>query len=54
MDAPTNQPLNYFFAAFFAALAFTVALDLAGLALPKLPAKVLPFLVLMSPRPIVV
>jgi hypothetical protein len=39
-------------AAFLAANAFTVAADFAGLALPKLPANIFPFFVLMSPRPI--
>jgi hypothetical protein len=42
----------FFSAAFLAANAFTVAADFAGLVLPKLPANVFPFFVLMSPRPI--
>jgi hypothetical protein len=48
-----NVKLNYDLvsAAFLAAAAFTVAADFAGLVLPKLPANVFPFLVLMSPRP---
>lgn len=41
---------GYFFASFLGA-AFLAA-GFAGLALPKLPAKVFPFLVLISPRPI--
>lgn len=37
---------------FFAAAFFAAVFVFAGLVLPKLPAKVFPFLVLISPRPI--
>ena len=55
-----KKPVDYFvqpvseenYLVFFAAAFFAAVFVFAGLVLPKLPAKVFPFLVLISPRPI--
>jgi hypothetical protein len=50
----SEQPLNYFafFSAAFSALgAATFVAGFAALVFPKDPAKILPFFVLISPRP---